>query len=315
MALRTLSKEALTGQLKGEAKSLGFVACGVAQARALTEPGEHLRTWLKKRYHADMRWMEENFAKRIDPRQYIPDAQSVIMVALNYYQALPDQSPDEARIARYALGRDYHDVVKKKLKLLQAWLQSKTPAAKVITFVDTAAVMEKAWAEIAGIGWIGKNGLLLTRTHGSFVVLGGLLTNQVLAYDQPHPNHCGSCTRCMQSCPTKAIVQPKVVNANKCLSYWTIESRKPQLPKAVRKKLEGRVFGCDRCQEVCPWNQKFAVPTTVPEFLDRPQNKNPKRVELSLLTPESFQTRFTKSAVKRTKYNGFMRNVRALTED
>ncbi len=299
----------LAQQIKQQARAVGFHKVGIAAVDAASAaPAAALATWLELGYHADMAWMDN--PKRQDIRQVLPGVQSVICVALNYYA--PGErptGPQYAKISRYGWGRDYHRIVHKKLKAFTTWLHSHDAQARY--YADTGPVQDKVWAEQAGLGWIAKNGNLITRDYGSWVFLGEVLTTLALPPDRPHLPHCGTCTRCMDACPTGAIPQPHVVDANRCLAYHTIENRAASLPAAIAPQLQGWVAGCDICQDVCPWNQRFAQPTDVADFQPRPWNIAPTLAELANLSDQDYEARFTGSALRRIKPWMLRRNARA----
>jgi len=274
----------------------------------VADPG--LQTWLAKGYQADMTWMEN--PKRQDIRLVMPAARSLISLALNYYT--PDHRPegkDYAKISRYGWGRDYHKLLHKKLKALSTWLQSQGDDIQARYYADTGPVQDKRWAQQAGIGWIGKNGNLITREYGSWVFLGEVLTTVELTPDRSHTSHCGTCTRCMDACPTNAIAQPFVVDANRCIAYHTIENRAETLPEDIADHLEGWVAGCDVCQDVCPWNQRFAQPTDIAEFQPFPWTIAPQLADLADLPEADYTQRLTGSALRRIKPWMWRRNARA----
>jgi len=298
-------------QIKQKAQELGFHKVGIAlidgaDSLAVT----HLQSWLNHCYHADMQWMKN--PKRQDIRQVMPDVESVIAVALNYYTPYQhSDNPEIAKISRYGWGRDYHRVLHKKLKAFCLWLQAQDPGIKARYYADTGPVADKVWAEKAGLGWIAKNGNLITREYGSWVFLGEVLTNLKLKSDRPHTQHCGTCTRCLDACPTGAIAQPFVVDANRCIAYHTIENRAENLPDEIKSHLQGWVAGCDICQDVCPWNQRFAQPTDVKEFEPYPENIDPTLKELASLSEAEWNRRFPASALRRIKPQMWRRNARA----
>jgi epoxyqueuosine reductase len=301
-----------SSQLKEKALSLGFHACGIAAVDTDAEglAVGHLKAWLALGYQAEMAWMEN--PRRFDIRACMPEVHSVICVALNYYAS--QQRPvgkEYAKISRYGWGRDYHKVMHKKLKALTNWLLEQGEGIEARYYADTGPVQDKAWAQRAGIGWIAKNGNVITREYGSWVFLGEVLTNLVLAPDNPHTQHCGSCTRCLDACPTGAIAKPFVVDANRCIAYHTIENRAEKLPDAITSHLEGWVAGCDICQDVCPWNQRFAKETDVAEFQPYPWNVAPKLTELANLPDEEWNQRFPASALRRIKPEMLRRNAQA----
>ncbi|USR89367.1 tRNA epoxyqueuosine(34) reductase QueG [Phormidium yuhuli AB48] len=299
-------------QILQEVLNLGFHRVGIAVVSPEPDEGEveavnHLQRWLEQGYQADMAWMAN--PKRQDIRQVLPNVRSVIAVALNYYTDSPQpEHEDGAKISRYAWGRDYHKVLHRRLKHLCRWLEGFDPEIQAKYYADTGPVQDKVWAQRAGIGWIAKNGNVITRDYGSWVFLGEVLTNLPLEGDRPHTDHCGTCTRCIEACPTAAIVRPGVVDANRCLAYHTIENRGDRLPDDIAKNLNGWVAGCDICQEVCPWNQRFAQATDVEEFYPYPQNQNPSLSELAHLTEEDWDQRFRASALRRIKPAMWRRN-------
>jgi epoxyqueuosine reductase len=254
--------------------------------------------------------------KRMAIRACMPEVRSLICVALNYYT--PQQRPEGkeyAKISRYGWGRDYHKIMHKKLKAFATWLGEQAENIQVRYYADTGPVSDKAWAEQAGIGWIAKNGNLITREYGSWVFLGEILTNLELVADRPHTQHCGNCTRCLDACPTNAIVKPFVVDANRCIAYHTIENRAESLPDSIKPKLEGWVAGCDICQDVCPWNQRFAKTTDVTEFQPYAWNIAPKLTELANLSEQEWNQRFPASALRRIKPEMLRRNAQANLEE
>ncbi|MBW4653260.1 MAG: tRNA epoxyqueuosine(34) reductase QueG [Kaiparowitsia implicata GSE-PSE-MK54-09C] len=269
-----------------------------------------LSRWLAQGYHAEMQWMER--PQRQDIRQVMPEVRSLICVALNYYTPHQhSESGDRAKISRYGWGRDYHRVLHKRLKALTQWLTAQHPSIHARYYADTGPVQDKLWAERAGIGWIAKNSNLITRDYGSWVFLGEVLTNLELAPDRPHLPHCGTCTRCLDACPTQAIVEPFVVDANRCIAYHTIENRDPELPEAIAPQLQGWVAGCDICQDVCPWNVRFAQETDIAEFQPYPWHVNPPLHELATLSDEDWGDRTPTSALRRIKPAMIRRNARA----
>ena len=300
--------------VKQKALELGFHQVGIATVDGdNTTEKQRLETWINLGFHADMAWMTS--PKRHNIKSVMPEVRSLICVALNYYT--PHQHPpgkEYAKISRYAWGRDYHKILHKKLKALANWLQSLAPGIQGRYYADTGPVQDKVWAQRAGIGWIAKNGNLITREYGSWVFLGEVLTNLQLAPDTPHTQHCGNCTRCLQACPTDAITQPFVVDANRCIAYHTIENRDEKLPEAIASDLQGWVAGCDICQDVCPWNQRFAKETDVSEFHPYPGNISPKLVELANISDGDWDRQFTASALRRIKPKMLRRNARANLE-
>ncbi|MFM2062779.1 MAG: hypothetical protein RLZZ507_2449 [Cyanobacteriota bacterium] len=297
--------------IKEKAKELGFHKAGIVAVEGVdaTET-QRLQAWIAMGYHADMEWMGN--PKRQDVSLVMPEVRSLVCVALNYYT--PHQRPEGeeyAKISRYGWGRDYHKILHKKLKQLATWLESQDEGIKARYYADTGPVQDKVWAQKAGIGWIAKNGNVITREYGSWVFLGEVLTNLELETDRPATQHCGTCTRCIEACPTRAITQPFVVDANKCIAYHTIENRAETLPEQVKPHLQGWVAGCDICQDVCPWNQRFSQITDVTDFQPYPENLAPKLVELAQITDEEWDKRFPASALRRIKPEMLRRNARA----
>ncbi|MFB2770501.1 tRNA epoxyqueuosine(34) reductase QueG [Pelatocladus sp. BLCC-F211] len=300
-----------SAEVKQKAVELGFHKVGITAVDGTDDTQmQQLRAWIGLGYHADMEWMTS--PKRQDIRLLMSEVRSLICVALNYYT--PHQRPrgeEYAKISRYAWGRDYHKVMDKKLKALSHWLQGQGENIQVRYYADTGPVQDKVWAQKAGIGWIAKNGNVITREYGSWVFLGEVLTNLELDPDKPHTQHCGNCTRCLEACPTDAITSPFVVDANRCIAYHTIENRQEKLPEAIASNLQGWVAGCDICQDVCPWNQRFASPTDVEEFQPYPGNIAPKLIELAQISDYEWDERFPASALRRVKPEMLRRNARA----
>ena len=297
--------------VKEKAKELGFHKVGITAVDGVDNTdAQRLQAWISLGYHADMEWM--NSPKGQDISLIMPEARSLVCVALNYYT--PDERPEGeeyAKISRYGWGRDYHKVMHKKLKALMLWLESLDAGIQARYYADTGPVQDKVWAQRAGIGWIAKNGNLITREYGSWVFLGEIVTNLELESDRPHTEHCGSCTRCLDTCPTGAITQPFVVDANRCIAYHTIENRSETLPETISSNLQGWVAGCDICQDVCPWNQRFAQTTDVADFQPYPANIAPGLIELANISTEEWNKRFPASALRRIKPEMLRRNARA----
>jgi epoxyqueuosine reductase len=304
---------AVSERIKEKAFELGFCKCGIVPADALNGAGEKLFEWLGRGYHAEMTWMNREPHKRVDPKLIFPGARSVIVVAINYYTPHEHvHSPEHGKISRYAWGDDYHDIVRERLTALLAWIRSEIPHAEGKICVDTSPVLEKAWAVRAGIGWLGKHSNVITTDHGSWVFLGEIILNIELEYDaEVVADHCGSCTACLDACPTQAIVEPYVVDSRKCISYATIELRDDQLPSDIADNLNGWLYGCDICQDVCPWN-RFEKPTTEPRFEPRNDETSLDLASLPEMTHEEYVQRFRGSAMKRTKLAGLQRNALAL---
>jgi epoxyqueuosine reductase len=312
----TLQKKDSVGRaIKERALAEGFQKVGIVRAEALQAERERLEEWLRRGYEGEMRWMAREPERRADPRAIFPDARSVVVVALNYYTPHHHGSnPATGKVSRYAWGGDYHEVVSGKLKLLLNWIKEQWPKAEGKVCVDIQPMMDKVWAVRAGLGWIGKHTNLITTDYGSWVFLGELLLNVELEYDaEAVEDHCGSCTLCLEACPTQAIVEPYVVDSNKCISYATIELRADEMPQDVAANLEGWLYGCDVCQDVCPWN-RFEQPSAESSFEPRAGNVTPSLSDIQDLTPETYAQRFRGSAMKRAKLSGLQRNARTLLQ-
>jgi epoxyqueuosine reductase len=308
-----LATVAQTDQVKQQALSLGFDRVGIAEANQPVEAVQRLQTWLAQGHQAEMGWMAN--PKRQNLHEIMPGVRSVICVALNYYAPVAHSSdPAIAKISRYGWGRDYHKVMQKKLKALANWLQTLMDGVEARYYVDTGPLQDKVWAERAGLGWIAKNSNLITRDYGSWVFLGEVLTNLGLPPDLPHTAHCGTCTRCIEACPTQAITQPYVVDANRCIAYHTIENRAENLPAEIAPHLNGWVAGCDICQDVCPWNQRFAQPTQIPEFYPRDWAIAPALADLATIADAEYDQYTTGSALRRIKPWMMRRNARSNLE-
>ena len=300
-----------TKQIKTWATELGFNHCGIAKAGFLEDEAPKLEEWLKRNYQGEMHYMENHFDMRLDPRILVPNAKSVISLTYNYYTQ-QKQNPDAPQISKYAYGEDYHHVVKDKLKILLQKMQEAIGEINGRCFVDSAPVMERAWAAKAGIGWIGKHSLLINKQQGSFFFLAEIIVDTELEYDAPFAtDHCGTCTACIDACPTDAIVENKVVDGSKCISYFTIEL-KDAIPASYKDKFEDWMFGCDICQDVCPWN-RFSKQHNEPKFTPNPKLLSMNKKEWQEISEEVFNDLFQKSAVKRTKYEGLKRNIEFLT--
>jgi epoxyqueuosine reductase len=308
-----VTPDSVTSSLKARARSLGFSSVGIARAAALENERTPLEEWLANGMHASMKWMEVRKDLRIDPLRLLPNARSVISVAMNYYT--PQQHsglPLTGKISRYAWGDDYHDIMKERLSALEAVLHELHPSSSSRSFVDSGPMMDKAWAVRSGIGWMGKHSNVITRTHGSWIFLGEIVTDAELSYDEPMNSYCGSCTACIDACPTNAITKPYVVDARRCISYWTIEHR-GELDAEIANRLDGWIFGCDVCQDVCPWN-RFRQESSEPSFRSRISNVSPALEDLVSMDAIEFARRFRGSPVKRTKNAGLARNARAVLE-
>jgi epoxyqueuosine reductase len=302
------NKSAYSQLIKTEAKNLGFLFCGISKAEFLEEEAPRLEIWLKKNMHGEMQYMENHFDKRLDPRLLVDGARSVISLGLNYYTDQPQTDPLSPKISKYAYGSDYHNVIKDKLKQLLEVLNDKIGEVGGRAFVDSAPVLDKAWAKKAGLGWIGKNTNLINQKAGSFFFLAELIVDLELEYDiAPTADHCGTCTRCIDACPTEAIVAPYIVDGSRCISYLTIELKK-EIPEEFNNKMDNWMFGCDVCQDVCPWN-KFSVLNNEPAFTPHADLLNLKKQDWDEITEDVFQKVFKNSAVKRTKFSGLKRNI------
>ncbi|WP_036691771.1 tRNA epoxyqueuosine(34) reductase QueG [Pedobacter glucosidilyticus] len=297
--------------IKAEAKRLGFMFCGIAKADFLAEEAPKLEQWLKEGRHGKMSYMENHFDKRLDPRLLVDGAKSVISVALNYYTPQQQTDTEAPKISKYAYGTDYHFVIKDKLKALQQFITKNIGEVAGRAFVDSAPVLDKTWAKKAGTGWIGKNSNLLNKQTGSFFFLAELIIDLELAYDHPfQTDHCGTCTKCIDACPTEAIIKPYVVDGSKCISYLTIEL-KEQIPNEFKGKMDNWMFGCDVCQDVCPWN-RFSTPHQEEQFIPHPDLLHFNKRDWEEITDDVFSKLFKKSAVKRTKLAGLQRNINFL---
>ncbi|NQZ43736.1 MAG: tRNA epoxyqueuosine(34) reductase QueG [Flavobacteriaceae bacterium] len=296
-------------KIKEEAKRLGFLSCGISKAGFLEEEAPRLEEWLNKNYHGEMAYMENHFDKRLDPTKLVEGSKSVISVLMNYFPS-EQQNPDSYKISKYAYGMDYHFVVKDKLKALLHFIQEEIGEVHGRAFVDSAPILEKAWAAKSGLGWIGKHSNLLTKEQGSFYFIGELILDMDLEYDAPVTDHCGTCTACIDACPTQAIVAPYEVDGSKCISYFTIEL-KNEIPNDFKGQFDDWMFGCDVCQDVCPWN-RFSKPHREPLFNPHPELVAMSKKDWEEITEEVFQEVFRKSAVKRTKFTGLKRNIEFL---
>jgi len=295
--------------IKTEAKRLGFLSCGFSKAEFLEEEAPRLEQWLNKNMHGEMQYMENHFDKRLDPRLLVDGAKSVISLLLNYYPH-ETQSENSYKVSKYAYGQDYHHVIKSKLRQLQEFISEEIGEVNGRAFVDSAPVLDKAWAAKSGLGWMGKHSNLLTQQIGSFYFIAELIVDLELEYDSPVTDHCGSCTACIDACPTEAIVEPYVVDGSKCISYFTIEL-KNEIPTSVKEKFDDWIFGCDVCQDVCPWN-RFSKAHREPLFNPHPELLAMTKKDWEEITEDVFKKIFKKSAVKRTKYSGLERNIKFL---
>ena len=308
-----MDKQELTAFLHNEARSLGFEQVAIAKAEELTEEARRLEAWLNKGYQGQMSYMENHFEKRIDPRKLVEGAKSVVTLMFNYFPAQKQLDPEAPKLAKYAYGEDYHDVLKAKLKTLIEKLSQKVGAINGRCFTDSAPILERDWAKRSGLGWIGKNTLLITPKKGSFFFLAELILDIEFVYDAPIKDHCGTCRRCIDACPTNAISENGyLMDGSKCISYLTIELRS-EIPQEFKGKMENWAFGCDICQDVCPWN-RFSKAQNESAFEPKPGLMELSKKDWFEMTEEVFKTVFQKSAVKRTKYEGLMRNIRFLED-
>lgn len=306
-----LPKESYTSFVKSTALSLGFDFCGIAKAVKLDAEAERLESWLNKGFHGKMQYMENYFDLRIDPAKLVPGAKSVITLLMNYF---PEkiQNPDAPQISKYAYGKDYHEVIKNKLKTFLQLLKDNIGEIHGRGFTDSAPVLERSWAEKTGLGWIGKNGNLIVKNNGSFFFIATLITDLELEYDNPFvKDYCGTCTKCIDHCPTEAILPDRVIDGSKCISYFTIELKDMLIPDEMKGKFENKLFGCDICQDVCPWN-RFSKPTRETEFMPLNEVLNFSKNDWEELTEESFKSIFRKSPIKRSKFEGIKRNLKFL---
>jgi epoxyqueuosine reductase len=303
------SKTTYSQFIKSEAKRLGFLSCGISKAGFLEQEAPRLENWLNKNHNGQMAYMENHFDKRLDPTLLVEDAKSVVSLLLNYYPS-ETQEDDNFKISKYAYGQDYHFVIKEKLKELLFSIQEHIGDVSGRVFVDSAPVLDKAWAAKSGLGWIGKNSNLITQKVGSFYFIAELILDLDLEYDYATTDHCGSCTACMDACPTEAIIAPYVVDGSKCISYFTIEL-KENIPQEMKGKFDDWAFGCDTCQDVCPWN-RFSKAHSEPLFNPNPDVLAMSKKEWLEITEETFRVVFKNSAVKRAKFDGFKRNINFL---
>jgi len=296
-----------TTLVREHALSLGFGSIGFSKAEHLSDEAHLLDKWLSKGMHGTMSWMENHFDMRVDPRKLVPNAKTVISVSLQYYDKSIQQTDDSPRISAYALGDDYHDVVRERLRALFNYIKDLHGDIEGRVFTDSAPVMDKAWAARSGLGWMGKNGNILNKRLGSWFFLGEIILDLEFEYDKATSDHCGTCTRCIDACPTQAITEPMVIDARKCISYLTIEL-KESIPQDLSVKMGNWMYGCDVCQDVCPWNSK--APSTLEErFKPRKEILEMTRESWKNFDPETYQKLFKKSAVKRAKYSGLVRNI------
>ncbi len=295
-------------QIKQKADELGFLSCGISKVEFLEKEAVYLENWLKKDYNGEMSYMANHFDKRLDPSLLVDGAKSVISVLLNYYPEEDLFQDKDLKISKYAYGTDYHFVLKHKLKDLLKYLVVELGDINARVFTDSAPIMDKAWAEKSGLGWQGKNGMLISKQKGSFFFVGEIVLDVELEYDNPTESHCGTCTKCIDACPTNAITEANIIDGSKCISYLTIELKDEIIPKDFQSQMEGWMFGCDICQDVCPWN-RFSKPHHIPEF--KPHDKL-QNAEWTELTDELFRELFKKSPIKRTKLEGLKRNIKSI---
>jgi epoxyqueuosine reductase len=299
----------ISSYIKALAKEEGFMYCGIAKALRLEDDERRLEEWLNKEMHGKMGYMENHFDLRVDPTKLVPGAKSVITFLMNYYPK-EQQMQDVPKIARYAWGEDYHEVIRAKLKTILSKIEEKTGEINGRGFVDSAPVLERAWALRSGLGWVGKNGNLITKSAGSYFFIATLITDLALDYDDPYvKDYCGSCNRCIEACPTYAILPNKVVDGSKCISYFTIELKDAIIPEEMKGKFGDWMFGCDVCQEVCPWN-RFAIPHDEEKFKPIVEILEYSKKDWEALTEESFKKIFKHSPLKRSKFAGIQRNLR-----
>lgn len=297
--------------IKRLAKQIGFSSCGISRARFLHEEEKNFEDWLKQGYQGTMSYLEKNFDKRLDPTKLVPGAKSIISLTFNYFPTKKKFNDNSFLISKYAYGKDYHIIIKDKLKELFSQMKKEVGDIEGRVFVDSAPIHERAWAKISGLGWIGKNSLLLNKKMGSYFFLAELICDLDLEYDSTVSDHCGTCTKCIDACPTDAITQAQVVDANRCISYLTIEN-KNEIPKELSKSFNNYIFGCDICQDVCPWN-KFSTSHNEKEFLPNEEFSKMSKKDWQELTHETFNKIFKNSAVKRAKFQGLKRNIKAVT--
>jgi epoxyqueuosine reductase len=302
-----------SNKIKAQANSLGFLSCGISKADFLEEEAPRLEQWLNQKRHGSMSYMENHFDKRLDPRLLVPGAKSVISLLLNYHTDQLQTDIEAPKISTYAYGQDYHFVIKEKLKKLMRFIQTEIGAVGGRVFVDSAPVMDKAWAAKSGLGWVGKNTNLISKKVGSFFFIAELILDLELDYDLPTTDHCGSCTACIDACPTEALIEPYQIDGSKCISYLTIEL-KDSIPTEFKNKMDNWAFGCDVCQTVCPWN-RFSKPHSEPAFEPPNELLNLSKKDWEEMTEEVFDTVFKNSAVMRTKYEGLKRNIKFISSD
>ena len=306
--------ESYTHLVKSTAKELGFDYCGIAKAQKLNEDAVRLETWLRRGFHGSMQYMEKYFDLRVDPTLLVPGAKSVITLMLNYFPS-QQQKNTAPKISKYAFGKDYHEVIKSKLNNFLFMLQEKIGDIHGRGFVDSAPVLERTWAQRSGLGWIGRNGNLITKQQGSFFFVATLITDLELLYDDPFAkDYCGTCRRCIDACPTNAILDNKVINGSSCISYFTIELKDMLIPDEMKGKFQNWMFGCDICQDVCPWN-RFSKPAAEAAFTPVPEILNLSTKEWENITEETFKNIFKESPLKRAKFKGIQRNLKFISRE
>ena len=305
-----LNIEKNTKLIKDKAVDLGFISCGISKADFLEDEAPRLEKWLNQNHHGQMSYMENNFDKRLDPRLLVPDSKSVVSLLFNYYTDKKQEDSQAPKISSYAFGEDYHFVIKRKLNKLMNYIKTEIGDVSGRAFVDSAPIMEKAWASKSGLGWIGKNTNLISKKTGSFFFIAELIIDLELEYDSSTTDHCGSCTKCIDACPTEALIAPYQIDGSKCISYLTIEL-KDQIPNEFKDKMDNWAFGCDICQTVCPWN-RFSKEHKEDAFSPKEELIKMTKNEWNEITEEVFNTVFKNSAIKRTKYNGLKRNIKFL---
>lgn len=300
-----MNKEQISALIKSQADRLGFLSCGISKVEFLENEAVHLENWLNQNYQGKMAYMANHFDKRLNPALLVDNAKSVISVLVNYYPKEDLFKDKNVKISKYAYGKDYHQVIRAKLNELIAIITDEVGEVNARCFTDSAPVLDKAWAERSGLGWIGKNANLISTQKGSFFFIGEIILDLELSYDLPAIDHCGTCTKCIDACPTQAIIKPQQVDGSKCISYLTIELKDEIIPPNFKDQMDGWAFGCDVCQDVCPWN-RFSKPHDEDDFNPHPDLSSTDLLELN---KETFNELFRKSAVKRTKFEGLKRNI------
>lgn len=310
LVLNSPSKKYITNQIKEHALKIGFLNCGISKAQKLNKEAKYFQKWLNQNMNGKMHYMENHFEKRLDPAELFEGTKSVISLLYNYYTDKIPEEKDTYRISKYAYGTDYHQVIKEKLKSLIKFINTNIRVSNSRVFIDSAPVLERAWAKQSGLGWIGKNTNLISRQHGSFFFIAEILIDLEMEYDSPIKDYCEKCTKCIDACPTNAIYEPYKMNAGKCISYFTIELKK-EIPTEFKKYYKNWIFGCDICQDVCPWNSKAKMHKE-PAFNPHPDLLKMTKSDWNNLNKEKFKILFKNSAVKRTKFEGLKRNINFL---